>query len=402
MRPFTSTLPLDKALAIIERAARPINTVEELSIEAACGRVLARGVEAAIDVPAFDRSAMDGYAVFASDTVGASPAGPVALEVAGTIYAGDAPTGRLVQGQCCEIATGAPLPPDADAVVAVEETERDAAGRVLLQKPAERFQNVGRRGSDIVAGSVALEADVVLTPGRIGLLAALGAPTVTVYAKPAVALASSGDEVVPLGETLAPGQIYDVNTATLRTVVEAHGGLARACPVARDTLGDLDRLLDVSADANLVVVSGGSSVGERDLVVDAVAQRGEVLFHGIAVKPGKPTLFGRIGLQLILGMPGNPTSCLSNAYILLVPLLRRMARLPAHRPEVRHLPLGADVRSTRDRHQFYPVRISGEEAVPVFKGSGDITSLSEADGYIEIPIGVGSVAAGTIVDVKLF
>jgi len=120
------------------------------------------------------------------------------------------------------------------------------------------------------------------------------------------------------------------------------------------------------------------------------------------VKPGKPTLFGRIGAQLVLGMPGNPTSCLSNAYILLVPLLRTLARLPAHRPQLRRLPLSSAVKSTPERHQFYPVRIDDERAVPVFKGSGDITSLSDADGYIEIPIGVGSVAAGTLVDVKLF
>jgi molybdenum cofactor synthesis domain-containing protein len=421
MRPFSSTLPLDRALEIIERAVTPVESVEEVPLEAAAGRVLARDIEATLDVPPFDRSAMDGYAVSGSSTTGASPSAPVSLEIALAIYAGDAPggtadlkvrptsvgqsaaaVGGIAPGQCCEIATGAPLPPGADAVVMVEETERDDAGRVLLRKPVAAFENVGRRGSDIRAGTIALERGAFLTAGRVGLLAALGVSTVRVHAKPVVALASSGNEVVTPGRALEPGQIYDVNAATLKAVVEAHGGVARVYPPARDTLADLEGLLDAMAGAHLVVVSGGSSVGERDLLVDALAQRGEVLFHGIAVKPGKPTLFGRIGPQLVLGMPGNPTSCLSNAYILLVPLLRTLARLPVHRPEVRRLPLGAGVRSTPDRHQFYPVRVARDEAVPVFKGSSDITSLSDADGYIEIPIGVGSVAAGTIVEVKLF
>ena len=405
MRPFVSMLPLDRALAIIQTAATPIDVVEHVTLEAAAGRVLARHIDATLDVPPFDRSAMDGFAVVANDTVGASPTTPVVLDVVSTIYAGDSPgstTDGIQPGQCCEIATGAPLPPGADAVVMVEDTERQGDDRVRVRTPAAPFQHVGRRGSDVGAGGRALECGAFLTPGRVGLLAALGTSAVPVYAKPEIALASSGNEVVTSGRPLGPGQIYDVNAITLKAVVEAHGGRARVHPPARDTLADLARLLDTVAGAHLVVISGGSSVGDRDLLVDAVARRGEILFHGIAVKPGKPTLFGRIGAQLVLGMPGNPTSCLSNAYILLVPLLRTLARLPAHRPQLRRLPLSSAVKSTPERHQFYPVRIDDERAVPVFKGSGDITSLSDADGYIEIPIGVGSVAAGTLVDVKLF
>ncbi len=153
---------------------------------------------------------------------------------------------------------------------------------------------------------------------------------------------------------------------------------------------------------DLVVFSGGSSVGERDLILDVIGGMGEVLFHGIAVKPGKPTAFGRIDRRPVFGMPGYPTSCLSNAYMLLVPMLRRIARLPEYQPHIVRLPLSRRVVSTTGRHQFYTVRIEDGAAVPAFKASGDITSMSQADGYIEIPAQTDIVEAGELVDVKLF
>ena len=152
----------------------------------------------------------------------------------------------------------------------------------------------------------------------------------------------------------------------------------------------------------MLVFSGGSSVGERDLIMDVLIKRGEVLFHGVAVKPGKPTVFGRVDGKPVLGMPGYPTSCLSNGYMLLVPMLRRMARLPEHRPQIVRVPLARRIVSTTGRHQFYTVRIADGSAVPAFKASGDITSMSHADGYLEIPAQVDIVEAGELVDVKLF
>jgi molybdenum cofactor synthesis domain-containing protein len=213
---------------------------------------------------------------------------------------------------------------------------------------------------------------------------------------------STGNELVQPGGQLGPGQIFDINGATLPGIVRAHGGEPIRLSSARDSLDELRASLARAADADVVLFSGGSSVGERDLLVDVVRERGEVVFHGIAVKPGKPTLFARCGSALVFGMPGNPTSCLSNAYILLVPLLRRLAHLPPWRPERRLARLASAVSSSVDRHQFYPVRLDGARAVPVFKGSGEITSLSQADGYFEIPIGVGGLAEGTAVEVTLF
>jgi molybdopterin molybdotransferase len=156
------------------------------------------------------------------------------------------------------------------------------------------------------------------------------------------------------------------------------------------------------ASADVIVFSGGSAVGERDLIVDVIAKRGEIIFHGIAVKPGKPTLFARVGAAAFFGMPGNPTSCLSNAFILLVPFLRATARLPPYAPRTVQVPLARGIVSAVGRHQFYAVRVREDLAHPAFKGSGEITSLSEADGYIEIPATQSTVEAGSIVDVRLF
>ena len=187
-------------------------------------------------------------------------------------------------------------------------------------------------------------------------------------------------------------------------MIREHGGTPVPLRTANDDLESLRAAVDAAAGAgaDMIVFSGGSSVGERDLVLDVIRERGDVIFHGIAVKPGKPTAFGRIGGTPVLGMPGYPTSCLSNAYILLVPLLRRIARLPAHQPLTRHLPLARRIVSTAGRHQFYTVAIVNGTAVPAFKASGDITSMSQADGYIEIPTHTDIVEAGDVVEVKLF
>jgi molybdopterin molybdotransferase len=403
MRPFKTTLPLDEALAILREAIVPIDRVERAALDEAAGRVLAQDVVAAFDVPPFDRAAMDGYAVRSADTADASSAAPVPLSLAGMVYTGQVGSRAVGPGECIEIATGAPVPPGADAVVMVEDTTRTADGRTVhVGSSVRQGQHVSPRGHDIAVGQTVLRAGAHLTPARLGACAALGRTTIEVYARPRVLIASTGNEIVEPGQPPGPGQIHDINRLTLPAVVRAHGGTPCAHPAVADTLADLRTALDAASDADLIVLSGGSSVGERDLLVDAVRERGEVLFHGIAVKPGKPTLLARIGARLLLGMPGNPTSCLSNAYILLVPLLRALARLPAYVPETRPARLARTIVSAADRHQFYPVRIDGDAAEPAFRGSGDITSLALADGYIEIPIGVDRVAAGTVVTVTLF
>jgi molybdenum cofactor synthesis domain-containing protein len=388
------------ALALTLDAASPIARTETIALADADGRVVAREVIATADVPPFSRSAMDGYAVRAADTAGASDATPVSLTCIGVVFAGQAPSRPVGRGECMTISTGAPMPDGADAVVMVERTRR--TGEVVaIGQAATEGQHVGRQGSDMPAGSVVVAAGDVLDPARLGAVAGAGVGELTVYAKPTVALVSTGNEVIEPGVPLAPGQIHDINRFTLASVVRRHGGEPVRLPATGDSVEALTRALDQARSHDVVVFSGGSSVGERDLLRDAVAARGEIVFHGIAVKPGKPTLFARVEGTPVFGMPGNPTSCLSNGYLLLAPFLRRVARLPAWAPMRVDLPLAAAIRSPSDRHQFYTVRLEGGRVAPAFKGSGDITSMARADGYIEIAAGTGELAAGTIVTVTV-
>ena len=221
-------------------------------------------------------------------------------------------------------------------------------------------------------------------PSRVGAIAALGFDRVEVFARPRVAILSTGNEIVSPGQPLAPGQIYDINRFTLSAIIAEHG----AVPVPlrpRPTRSTTSTAASTRAAEDLLIFSGGSSVGERDLILDVIAARGEILFHGIAVKPGKPTLFGLISGKPVLGMPGYPTSCLSNGYMLVIPLLRRLARLPEVCRGPSRLRWASASSRTTGRHQFYTVRIVDGTAMPAFKASGDITSMSQADGYIEIP-----------------
>lgn len=402
MRPFTSTISIDEARDRLRAGVRPIARTETLHVGAAAGRVAAADLASTIFVPPFSRSAMDGYAVVAEDTRGATRERPARLRIVERIYTGATPAHGVAAGACAEIATGAPLPDGADAVVMVEETARVDHEHVAICAEARAGQNIGRKGADISPGDLVVRRGDLLNPSRLGAVAAIGCGSMEVFAKPRVAILSTGNEVIEPGTPLSPGQIYDVNRFTLAAVAEAHGCIAEMHLPARDTVEALNESLDACAQADIVIFSGGSSVGERDLLVDLIATRGELIFHGIAVRPGKPTLFARVGEVPFFGMPGNPTSCLSNAYILLVPFLRATARLPLYAPRTVTAALGRTIVSPTNRHQFYTVKLHGGVALPAFKGSGDITSLSQADGYIEIPASEHTVAEGTAVEVTLF
>ncbi|PYR68431.1 MAG: molybdenum cofactor biosynthesis protein [Acidobacteria bacterium] len=383
MRPFGDTISLDEARGLIGRALKPIERIEPVALEAAHGRVLAQDVVATADVPPFSRAAMDGYAVRAADTAGATPASPVVLAWIEKVFTGQMPSRTVGGGECIEIATGAPMPDGADSVVMVEETAADGP-RIQIFNAANSGQNIGRQGADIKTGQTVMRRGDLLNASRVGAIAALGLAHVDVYAQPRVAILSTGNEIVEPGRPLQPGQIYDINRFTVAAVVAEHGGV----PIPHRT--------------DVLVFSGGTSVGERDLILDALGSRGEVLFHGISVKPGKPTAFGLVNGRPFFGMPGYPSSCLLNTHILLVPALRLIARLPPAARRTVTLPLARRVLSAKDRHQFYTVRVADGVAIPAYKASGDITSMSQADGYFEIDAATDAVAEGTLVEVTLF
>ena len=400
MRPIKKLMPFEEALAIVLDRAKPMRRKETLSLLNALGRVSAENIASTMSVPPFARAAMDGYAVRARDTFGASKMSPVVLKKIETIYAGGVPERALTRGTCAEAATGAMLPKGADAVVMVEDTESDGSS-VSISESVHPGKHVSKKGEDISPGTRLVSEGDVLNPSKIGSLAAIGIRTIQVYRKPLIGIIPTGNEIAELGTHLKPGQVYNINSYTLASVVHANGAEARVLPIANDTLKDIQRAVKKNKDCDILVFSGGSSVGERDVMLDVLERSGEVLFHGIAVKPGKPTLFGTISGKLVFGMPGYPTSCLSNAYILLAPAIRRMARLPDAEPTSVHAQMSRRVVSTTGRLQFLTVKVDRGMAHPVFKESGAITSMAFADGYVIIPANVDLIEKGEVVKVFL-
>lgn len=402
MKPMKSLISLEEGLRILLDCVTPITRTERVSLLEATGRVLAEPVVANILVPPFPRAAMDGYAVIAENTFGAGNFNPVRLTLVEVIHAGEIAKCEVARGTCIQVATGSPIPNGADAVVQVEDTELEGEEKIKIYKPAYPRQNVSPQGEDIQAGREVLTAGTPLDPSKIGVLAALGITQVSAFAKPIVAVIPSGNEIVNPGDPLEPGKIYDINSYTLSALVHDAGAIPHLFPIMKDTLEDVRRTLREALACDVIVLSGGSSVGERDVMLEAVEGMGEVKFHGIAVKPGKPTLCAVIEGRLVLGMPGYPTSCLTNGYGLLVPVLRKMGRLPESRTGVIELPMSRRYTSTIGRHQYLPIRVANGEVVPVFKESGAITSMADAEGYIEIPANVDLVEKGDRVLVKFF
>ncbi len=401
MKPFKTLLSRVEALSIIEGNTARIGRTEEVPIEGASGRVLAENVIAGFSVPPFNRASMDGYAVRAEDTYGASGFVPNRLKLIGVQHAGELFEGIVWKGECVQVATGSPVPEGSDAVVMVEFTKLDG-DYVEIQKPAYPSANTSPIGEDIKTGDTVIEEGETMTPAKVGALAALNRETIRVYGKPRVAVFSTGSEIKPLGSDLSPSQIYDVNSYTLTSIISANG-----CePVMKGIVPDARESIKASildaASHDLGVFSGGSSVGVRDLFGEVVEELGEVLFHGLQVKPGKPTLFGIVEGTPIFGMPGYPTSCLSNAYIFLTPALRAMAGLSLAEPRRVAARMSTRFVSSSGREQFLTVRVRDGVAFPAFKKSGAITSMAHADGYIILPVNLDVIEEGAEVEVTLF
>jgi molybdenum cofactor synthesis domain-containing protein len=344
---------------------------------------------------------MDGYAVKARDTFGASRRNSRILNVIDAIFAGMIPSQKLAAGQCIQIATGAKIPTGADAVVMVEDTERDD-NRVKIMRAASPRSHISAKGEDIKRGELVLLEGIVLDPGKIGVLASQGMKRVAVYGKPQVAVLPTGEEVSEVDRKLKPGQVYDINSYTISAVVAGNGGQPRKQAIAGDNREELTAAIDRGLEQDLVVISGGSSVGERDLLFGILEEQGKVLFHGIQIKPGKPTLFALVNDKPVLGMPGYPTSCLINAYLLLLPALRKMAHLPPRTQMEVSATLSERVPGSVGRRQFLPVRIEGDKVIPIFKESGAITTTAQADGYIEIAQNIDMLEKDVPVTVTLF
>lgn len=401
MKPFKRLTSREEALAIIMANIRRIERVERIPIEASAGRVLAEDISADLDVPPFHRAAMDGYAVRAADTYGATPYKPRRLRLIGRQNAGEWFEGEVNQGECLEVATGSPIPRGCDAVVPIEYTGMEE-GYVEVKRPVHPEANISPEGEDIRKGETVMRRGETLTPGKVGALAALGRESVQVFSKPTVAVIPTGSEVRPPGSPLGRGQVYDTNSYTLSAVVSAHGCIPKRFQVVPDEPEAVREALREGLSQDLLVFTGGSSVGTRDLLAEAVEEMGRVLFHGLQVKPGKPTLFGIVEDKPVFGMPGYPTSCLSNAYIFLIPALRILAGLPPYEPRRGRGRMAERVVASTGREQFLTVRVREGLIYPAFKESGAITSIAHADGYMIIPINADIIEEGEEVTVTLF
>ncbi len=386
---------------------------EPVPVADAVGRVVARDVRTTLDLPHFARSYMDGYAVRADDTSGASATSPARLRVVGSVLMGHAVHARLHAGECMRIPTGGMLPAGADAVVMVEHTSEADDGTVMIARGASRGQHVMRRGEDAKKGTRLFARGHRLRPADVGALSGIGLGRVWVVRRPRVAVIATGDEIVPPTVTPKPGQVRNVNQYALRALITAAG----CSPVDFGVLPDREatiraamRTALVKADA--VLVSGGSSVGTKDLTPAVVAAmpRARILVHGIRIKPGKPTLIARAAGKPIIGLPGNPTSALVIFHVFALPLLRLLGGEP---PAAAFAPqrtvrarLSEAVASLAGREDWVRVALAtngdGEVvAHPVAGGSGDIVGFVRADGLVRIPAATATLAAGARVPVVL-
>jgi len=382
---------------------------ETVPLGEARGRVLAERVDAGIDVPGFDRAALDGYAVQAGDTVGADEADPVVLDVVGAVHAGHAPDVDVGPGEAVEISTGAPMPPGADAMVPVERVaERD--GAVAVRTALAPGESVMLAGADVAAGERALGPGTRLTPREIGLLSALGVEAVPVRARPRVGVVSTGDELVRPGGDLdhGAGQIHDVNSYTVTAGVAEAGGDPTLYPHAGDDPEEIERvLLRAAEECDLVLSSGSLSASTVDVVYDVIEERGDLLLHGVAVKPGKPMLVGRLGGAAYVGLPGYPVSALTIFRTFVAPAVREAAGLPDPDRATATGAMAVRERYEEGRLRYVPVGLvedgDGDLLVyPVDKGSGATTSLVEADGVVEMGPDTAYLDRGQRVTVELF
>jgi len=393
---FRHLLPLETARRRLLAATRPIRRTELVSVELAFDRVVARTYRAPRPVPEFRRATWDGYALRSRDTQAATPTRPVELTIVGEVYAEQAFRGRIGPGECVAIATGGALPRTADSIVIFEETRRRGRSVRLVRPigPGERFSPPGHdfpRGQELVREGSPLDAVTLAT------LAACGIPRVEVYARPVVAILPNGNELLRPGARAREGRIYESNNASLSSVVLASGGIPRPrAPLPDDPRRIRSALRDALREADLVLATGGSSVGERDHLPRVLPELGRLLFHGVAVRAGKPTLAAVAGPRLVVGLPGHPTSCLVDMYWLVLPVLRKLAHRPGPGWTDGTAVLGGSaVAPTPGLATIVPLTFRDGRAYSTYRGSSAITSLAGATAYAILPPGRRSVAAGT-------
>jgi molybdopterin molybdotransferase len=410
VKSFFRVVTTDEARARIGATA-PVGT-ETIHVAKALGRVLSQDLAAAVDLPHFDRANMDGYAVRAADTFGAAASIPAYLRLAGAVQMGKHPKRRLAKGEAMRIATGGMLPSGADAVVMIEYSEEVGDGTVEVHRSVAPWENVLRVGEDIAAGEPIFARGRRLRARDLGALTGVGITRLAVFRRPRVALLSTGDEIVPPNVTPRPGQVRNINAYSLIAMATEAGAAVTDFGVIADRRDRLHAVLTKAlARHDAVLISGGSSVGTKDITLDVISSfpRSEIIFHGISVAPGKPTILATALGKPVLGLPGHPQSALVIFDLFGAPLLRVLGGEGA--PEVFAPPrtmrahLGQNIASQPGREDYVRVSISERHgqhiAAPMAGKSGAIFNLVKADGLVRIPASAEGLEAGTEVDVIL-
>ncbi len=396
-------IQLQEALDLILAQLKPL-PAESLPLASAVGRVAAERLLAPADLPPFDNSAVDGYALRSEDTLAASPGSPCALECIGVLAAGDTPKRPLPPGTCLRIFTGAVIPPGADAVVMQEDVTVEGEARIQITTPLTPMESVRPAGEDVRMGTPVLVPGQILSPGRIGLLAACGFGEVTVHRRPRLALLTSGSELTSPGESLAPGRIYDSNSALLAALAAQAGFPVTFTARIPDTPElTMARLLEAARASDAIVTTGGVSVGDADFLRPAMAALGgQVDLWRVALKPGKPFAFGQLEGARWFGLPGNPVSAFVTWQVLALPALRRLAGHRNVEPRSQPATLAEPMVNRGDRRSFLRVKLdaAGNVSLAGRQGSHIQSSLADADALLEVPPEV-SWAAGTRVRVRL-
>ncbi len=408
---FHKLLSVEEALQKLNEAlggAKPLGT-EKVSLERAIGRVLAEDLPARVDSPPFDRSEVDGYAVRAESTYGAEEDKPVILRIVGTSVVGRLPKSEVMPREAVEIATGAPIPRGANAVVMVEYT-KSREGSVDVYRSVTPAENVSQTGSDIMFGDVTIRKGTLITPREVAVLGAVGRPEVTVYRRPSVAVFSTGDELVPTSGQLEPGRIFDVNGPTIRSMVEETGATAEYLGILPDDYESLRaKIEEATFRFDVVLTSGSTSAGIGDMiyrVFDGLGAPG-LLVHGLRIRPGKPTVAAVAKGKLIVGLPGFPVSAMMAFSALVKPIIAQMLGLQqGDAASVVTAEMVFRIQTGRGARHFVPISLvqsyKGFAAYPLLGGSGAVSTVAMADGYLEVPETTEFVAEGESVQVKLF
>jgi len=390
---FKSRVDVNTARQVFLDIVQPLKGIESIPVEAADNRVLASEVCSEQNVPHYRRSAMDGFAVRAEDTLSASPASPIILKLTEE---------EVVQTTCQRVHTGSAMPAGADAVVMLEDS-RLMNGAVEITAQVHPNKHVGEIGEDVMAGDMLFKPGHQLRPGDLAVLGSIGIRDIEVFHRPLIAIIPTGEEVMPRGTVLNQGEVWETNSLMTASYVRKFGAVPRISDIVTDNYELLRQAILAGSDADMLIISGGTSVGERDLVPSVIAEIGELLVHGVAISPGKPTALGIVNQKPVLCMPGYPVAGLVALLVFGKDAIQKLGHIPKKPEIIIRLPLKYKITSRQGYQTYVRVRIVDNKVESLMtSGAGILSSVAKADGYVVVPPNIEGYGAGTEVDIISF